>query len=300
MNADYSLFARIVEAGSLSAAGRDMHLSPAAVSKRLTRLEERLGARLFQRTTRRLNLTGAGQQFYQDVTAIIASVEAAEARIIGMATAPRGKLAITAPTSFGRAHVAPHLPKLLKEHPDLQLELHLDDEFTDLMASNFDVAIRISAKPPSSYVSRKLAPNLRILCASPAYLEEFGNPKRLADLRDHHLLAANHQSPWQLVSNGRTHSVSVESRVLTNSSEVVRELAIAGSGIALRSTWDVSEDIRRGRLVRVLEDLNGTSEVEIHAVYTRAPYVPASITTFIEFMACLYGPRPYWDDLVAA
>ncbi|MEZ5710651.1 MAG: LysR family transcriptional regulator [Blastomonas sp.] len=298
MDPDYPLFVRIVETGSLSSAGRDMHLSPAAVSKRLTRLEERLGARLFQRTTRRLNLTGAGQQFYQDVTAILALAEAAEAKIKGMANVPRGRLTIAAPTSFGRAHVVPHLPGLMEQHPEIELELQLDDEYTDLMASNVDVAVRISAKPPGNFVSRKLAPNLRVLCASPAYLEKHGTPGRLSDLQHHHLLAASHQTPWRLVSNGRSRSVPVLSRVLTNSSDVVRELAIAGSGIALRSTWDISEDIRHGRLVRVLDDWSGTGEVEIHAVYLRTPYVPAAVTAFVEFMARVYSPGPYWDELL--
>jgi DNA-binding transcriptional LysR family regulator len=297
MDHDYRLFARVIELGSLSAAGRELGLSPAAASKRLAALEARLGARLVHRTTRRLSTTEAGQTFYEEVRAILAAAAAAEARVAGRGESPSGPLRISAPTSFGRLHVAPTLPAFLVLYPAVRAELLLDDGYTDLLAGRIDVAIRIAPEPAAaSLAARLLARNRRVLCAAPTYLEAGGEPGTLADLTRHRLLAASGQSPWRLESGTTRRSVEVASHVATNSSEVVRELALAGVGIALRSTWDVAAELASGALRRILPDWQGATDVGIYAVHTRAAPLPAAITAYVDHMADAFGPVPPWEQ----
>jgi DNA-binding transcriptional LysR family regulator len=296
MDRDYRLFANVVECGSLSAAGRELGLSPAAASKRLAALEARLGARLVHRTTRRLSTTQAGQAFYEEVRAILAAAQAAEARVAGRGESPSGLLRISAPTSFGRLHVAPTLPAFLARYPAVRAELLLDDGYTDLLADRIDVAIRIAPDSASpTLAARLLAPNRRVLCAAPAYLEAEGEPASLADLAGHRLLAATGQSPWRLESEKARRSVDVASHVATNSSEVVRELALAGVGIALRSTWDVAAELASGALRRILPAWQGATDVGIYAVHARAAPLPAAITAYVDHMANAFGPVPPWE-----
>ena len=238
MDADYALLARVVEAGSLSAAGRQMGLSPAMVSKRLARLEARLGVKLVHRTTRRLTLTEAGERFHADVVSILEAVRAAEERLTGGGQRPAGPLRVAAPTSFGRLHVAPHVPTFLQRYPQVDLRIELSDTFSDLVADRIDVAIRIAPEIPAGLIATRLADSRRVLCAAPAYLQRCGTPETLKDLADagqHRLLAADGQLPWRLVRGKQAVLVEGSSRVRTNSSEVVRELCVGGVGIALRS-----------------------------------------------------------------
>jgi len=296
MNPDYTLFAKVVAAGSLSAAGREMHLSPAMVSKRLARLEQRLGARLIHRTTRRLATTEVGQAFYEDVVAILAAANAAEAKVAGLADMPSGRLHVSAPTSFGRLHIAPYLKDFLDAYPGVELELDLSDGFVDLIENRVDLAIRISATTDGSLVAQRLAANRRVICAAPAYLEKHGTPTTLEMLAAHRLLAATNQTPWRLESNKGAHTIAVESAVRTNSSEVVRELAIAGFGIALRSTWDVGAELRAGTLAQILPTWEGASDVAVFAVHPRSSLVPAHVKAFVSYLTALYNPVPPWES----
>jgi len=291
---DYRLFARILDLGSLSAAGRELGLSPAAASKRLAALEQRLGARLIHRSTRRLAPTEAGRIFHDDVRAILAATAAAEARVAGRAESPSGPLRISAPTSFGRLHVAPNLSGFLERHPAVQIEMLLDDGFVDLVADRIDVAIRIAPEPRSaSLAAQLLAPNRRVLCAAPAYLDRHGAPASLRDLAGHRLLAASNQTPWRLESAKARRVLDVDSHVRTNSSEVVRELALAGAGIALRSTWDVGGELASGVLRRILPDWQGATDVGIYAVHARATPLPAAVRAYVVHLGELYAPPPW-------
>ncbi len=295
LDPDYALFARVVAAGSLSAAARDLGISPAMASKRMARLEARLGARLIHRTTRRLALTEQGEGFHRDVLAILAAIEAAEARLRGPDDGLSGPLRLSAPTSFGRMHLAPHLKPFLDRHPGIQLTLDLSDGFSDLIAEKIDLAIRISAGVAPGLDARRLATSRRILCAAPAYLEIHGAPAGLSDLANHRLLAAEGQLPWRLTTGKRQIEVAGVSHVRTNSSEVVRELALSGLGVALRSLWDVSEELASGRLVRVLPEIEGAADVGIHAVRPRGE-PSAAVAALTDFIAGLYAPAP-WEDL---
>ncbi|MFN4169253.1 MAG: LysR family transcriptional regulator, partial [Pannonibacter phragmitetus] len=197
---DMEIFARVVTAGSMSAAGREMGLSPAVVSKRIRRLEDKLGTRLLQRTTRQIALTEAGHGFYDRVLAILASVEEAETFVTRGSAQARGTLKVSAPTSFGRMHVAPYLARFLEANPDLYVSLDLSDEFVDIVGDGYDLAIRIAELSDSSLVARRLAPVHRVLCASPSYIERHGEPKSIDDLVENHVrVAAAAQDPWRLM-----------------------------------------------------------------------------------------------------
>jgi DNA-binding transcriptional LysR family regulator len=286
---DLALFATIVDTGSLAGAARATGISPAMVSKRLARLEARLGVRLVNRTTRSLALTPRGERFHADVVAILDSLARAEARVADALPDPSGPLSVSAPTSFGRLHLAPVLKDFLDGHPRIDLRLDLSDDYVDL--TGIDLAIRISADIPAGLTAHRLADSRRVLCAAPSYLAAQGVPVDAAALGQHHLLAATGQLPWRL-SDGLT--VTGTSHVLTNSSEVVRELAIAGVGIALRSLWDVSSELADGRLVRVLPQVEGAADVAVHAVHRRA-VASRGATALVAYLRDLWSPAPPWD-----
>lgn len=291
---DLDIFVRIVAARSMSAAGRELGLSPAVVSKRMRRLEERLGVRLLQRTTRQLALTEAGRGFHERVVAILAGVEEAEAWAASGAAQARGTLRVSAPTSFGRMHIAPHLKRFLDAHPLITVDLALTDAFTDVVGEGLDLAIRIADLSDSSLIAKKLAANHRVLVATPGYLAERGAPARLADLAGHTLLV--HGTPeWRLEGPDGPQVVRVDTPLRTNSSEVVREAALAGLGIALRSTWDIGPELKSGALAPVLPEWRSSPRVAIHAVYPSRRHLEQKTQAFIGFLEELYGRTPYWD-----
>jgi DNA-binding transcriptional LysR family regulator len=295
MDPDHELFVSIVDEGGLAAAGRRLHISPAMMSKRLARLEERLGAKLVHRTTRRLALTPAGERLHTDLRGILAALEEAERRVSGASAVASGPLRITAPTSFGRMHLAPYLQRFIDAHPKVELSIDLSDDFADLIESRADLAIRITADPGPGLTAKRLATNRRILCAAPAYLERFGVPETIADLKEHRLLAAEGQMPWRLVGPKGPVPVEGRSHVRTNSSELVRELALAGGGIALRSLWDISDALARCAVRQILPAYEGSSDVGLFAVTLPQANPPRAITAFVEFLVGLYAPTPPWE-----
>ena len=294
MDPDHELFVMIVDEGGLAAAGRRLHISPAMMSKRLARLEERLGAKLVHRTTRRLALPPAGERLHADLRGILAALEEAERRVTGVSAIASGPLRVTAPTSFGRMHLAPHLHHFLRAYPKVELSVDLTDEYVDLIEARADVALRIAAEPGAGLAARRLSDNRRIICAAPGYLAQLGTPARLADLKNHHLLAADGQLPWRLIGPSGPVLVEGRSHVRTNSSEVVRELCLTGAGIALRSSWDISEALTKGHVRQILPDHEGSSEVGLYAVWLPQENPPRSLQAFLDFLVGLYSPVPPW------
>ncbi|KUL97067.1 LysR family transcriptional regulator [Bosea sp. WAO] len=292
---DLDVFARVVTAKSMSAAGRELNLSPAVISKRIRRLEERLGVRLLQRTTRQLSLTEAGQGFYERVVAILGSIEEAEAWVASGVGQARGTLRVSAPTSFGRLHIAPHLKPFLDANPMVNVDLILTDAFVDIIGEGFDVAVRIADLEDSSLVAKRLAPNHRILCATPAYLSTHGSPATIEELQKHTLIAHN-ADQWRLDGPEGPVTVRVTGQLRTNSSEVVREALLAGVGIALRSTWDVGPELKSGALARVLPAYSVGKRVAVYAVYPSRRHMEQKVRAFVDFLAELYGATPYWDE----
>lgn len=292
---DLEVFVRVIAAGSMSTAARDLGLSPAVVSKRIKRLEDKLGTRLLQRTTRQISLTEAGQGFHERVLTVLGGLEEAEAFASGRSSEVNGTLKISASTSFGRMHVAPHLKPFMEAHPDLAIHLVLSDEFTDIVGGGFDLAIRIAELNDSSLVARRLAPVRRVLCASPDYLAEHGTPATLDDLKKHRCLPAHNHESWRLEGPSGPVTLRPEGMLITNSSEVIREAVIAGLGIALRSTWDVGAELKSGTLVQVLPQYESSRNVALSAVYPSRQFLPAKVRLFIDYLAELYGPVPYWE-----
>lgn len=292
---DLDIFARVARTGNMSAAGREMGLSPAVVSKRVSLLEDRLGARLFQRTTRQLTLTETGEGYFKRVVDILSLVEEAEDFVSRRNTKPRGVLKITAPTSFSRLHIAPYLSDFLNRYPDIELDLHLTDNFSEIIRDGFDLAIRIGELQDSSLVAKKLAPERRVICAAPSYLEKHGIPQALADLDNHNCLLAGAQDVWRLEDRSGPKPIRVKGNIRSNSAEFVREALLAGLGLGLRSTWDIGPELQRGDLRVVLPEVRGASSIAIYAVYPCREFMPSKVNVFIEYLAGLYGAEPYWE-----
>jgi DNA-binding transcriptional LysR family regulator len=284
------VFARVVATGSLSSAGRELGLSPAGVSKRLRRLEETLGTRLLQRTTRQISLTETGQAYFERIGPLIAGIEEAENFVTRRSDAVRGTLKVSAPTSFGRMHIAPHIHDFMRHHPDLAINLQLSDAFVDIVGEGYDLSIRIGELTDSSLVGRKLAPVRRVLCAAPSYLAGRAEPKSLADLDGHLCLPPHNNDTWKLEGPEGTVSFRPAGPLKTNSSEVIREAVIGGAGIALRSTWDIGHELETGKLVQVLPAYEGTRNIGIYALYASRQFLPAKIRVFIDFLVELYEP----------
>ncbi|MAY61072.1 MAG: LysR family transcriptional regulator [Rhizobiales bacterium] len=287
---DMEVFARVVASGSLSSAGRELGLSPAGVSKRLRRLEETLGTRLLQRTTRQISLTETGQAYFERIGPLITGIEEAENFVTRRSDTVRGTLKVSAPTSFGRMHVAPHINDFMRQYPDLAINLQLSDAFVDIVGEGFDLSIRIGELTDSSLVGRKLAPVRRVLCAAPSYIESRDMPQTLADLAAHLCLPPHNNDTWKLEGPEGPITYRPDGPLKTNSSEVIREAVIGGAGIALRSTWDIGPELEAGKLVQVLPDYEGSRNIGIYALYASRQFLPAKIRVFIDFLVELYEP----------
>lgn len=292
---DLEIFARIAGAGNMSAAGRELGLSPAVISKRLSHMEERLGARLFQRTTRQLKLTEAGEGFYSKIVSILHNIEEAEAFVSELNHKVAGLLRVTAPVGFSQKHIAPFLNDFLSRFPDLSIELILRDEIVDIVGESFDLAIRVGELNDSSLVARKLAPCRRVLCATPDYLAKYGTPRSLADLTSHSCIPFNYQNLWRLSGPKGTETVRVACKLRSNCGVVLHDAHLQGMGIALRSTWAVAADLQSGALRVVLPQYRESSGVAVYAVYPCRQHVPAKLKAFIDYFAQQFGPAPHWD-----
>jgi DNA-binding transcriptional LysR family regulator len=291
-----TVFARIVGTGSLSAAARDLGMSPAVVSRRLAALEARLGVRLVNRTTRSLHLTDEGAAYYETCNRVLADIEEADAAVSAGRADPRGILRVALPAAFGNQHVAPLVPTFAERYPDVQLALSLSDRTVNVVEEGFDLAIRIADLADSSLAARKLAPNRRVVCASPAYLRKHGTPQVPADLARHNCLATDFAMNWDYRGpDGKPGSVRITGRYACDNWEVLREWAVAGLGVALKSTWDVRRHLEDGSLVSLFPGYTFATDVAIYAVYPHRRHLPAKTRAFIEFLAESFGPEPYWD-----
>lgn len=294
---DLSLFLRVLDLGSISAAARSLDLSVAVASQRLKRLERELGVRLLHRTTRRLHATPEGAALAERGRVLVEDLEALASGLREAGTAVSGTLRVTLPASFGRQYISPLLPEFLALHPSVRLSVNLDDQMRDLVASGFDLAIRIGALDDSALVARKLATNRRVLCASPDYLQRHGRPRRPADLASHHCLllvgSLGRQDVWRFRDrHGDEMAQRVRGRFESNLGELLRDAAVAGQGIALHSVWHVCDDLRAGRLEVVLPDYP-VAETGIHAVMPQRRLVPPRVRAFVDFLAMRFADPPW-------
>ncbi|MEQ5776276.1 LysR family transcriptional regulator [Thalassospira sp. NFXS8] len=297
---DIQIFVRVAELGNLSAAGRELRHSAAVVSNRIARLEERLGVRLLNRTTRRVGLTTEGDIYYRHCQRILAEMEEAENAIANQKNTTRGPVTVTCPVAFGNMFVAPIIPKFVEKNPDVQIRLHLSDRLLDLLQDKVDLAIRIAELKESSLIVRKLAANKRVLVASPAYLKRNGTPRTPADLLNHNCLLlrfpGSRQYQWTLQpeDDDAPSTLSVSGSMDSDNGEVLTRWCVDGHGIALKSMWEVGPLIASGVLKVVLPDCTPPA----HAVYTLYPenrYLPTRVRAFVDFLVAEFGGIPPWE-----
>ncbi len=295
---ELTTFVEVAHRGSLSAAAREEGITPAMVGRRIDQLEERLGVKLFKRSTRKLTLTPEGATFYDDCHRVLEELRAAEESLSVGAKSASGRLIVTAPTAFGRKHIAPHLPAFTAEHPNLAITLHLSERLVDLKNERFDLAVRIADLKSADLIAAKLARNHRVVCGSPAYFKRAGRPKGLADLARHNCLVTSTEDgvpdAWSFLDKGRPVAVKVSGNLQCNDGEVLTRWAIAGEGLACRSAWEVSEEVKRGRLVTALDEYAMPGN-NVYAVYAERRLLPAKVRFFIEFLRRTFGDPPYWE-----
>lgn len=256
---DARIFARAVEKGSFSAAGRDLRMSAAVVSSRILALEQRLGCRLFNRTTRKIQLTSVGRSFFDRVVDVLDAVERAEASVALEGGAPRGSLKITAPLGLGRRLVAPVVTSFRAAQPNIDIRLRLAEHLLDLIGEGIDIALRMADLSDSSFIVRKVATIERILCASPAYLAARGAPKTSEDLFEHQCLLLRFPGSQQfrltLRQGGETRTLAVSGAIDCDDGDVLTQWALAGAGIVMKPVFEVAEQLSAGTLVHVLPDV---------------------------------------------
>lgn len=290
-------FVKVVGAGSYAEAARRLGLTRSAVSKAVMELEQILGARLLDRTTRRVTPTEAGLAYYERCVSILADVEETEIQITRLHDEPKGVLKINAPMTFGILYLADAVAEFMARYDDLKIEMLLNDRFIDPLEEGVDVTVRIGVLSDSSLIARRLAPARRVLVAAPAYLARHGTPREPSDLSAHRCLsygqlAAVHR--WQLVENGQVINVPVTSSLCSNNGEVLRAAALAGNGIANLPTFMVGPDIAAGRFENVLASTPPT-ELGIYALYAPNRYLATKSRLFIDFLAKRFGETPAWD-----
>ena len=295
---ELTTFVEVAHRGSLSAAAREEGITPAMVGRRIDQLEERLGVKLFKRSTRKVTLTPEGATFYDDCHRVLEELRAAEESLSVGAKSASGRLIVTAPTAFGRKHIAPHLPAFIAEHPNLAITLHLSERLVDLKNERFDLAIRIADMKSADLIAAKLARNHRVVCGSPAYLKRAGRPKGLADLARHNCLVTSTEDgvadAWSFLDKGRPVTVKVAGNLQCNDGEVLTRWAISGEGLAWRSAWEVSEEVKRGRLLTALDEFAMPGN-NVYAVYPERRLLPAKVKFFIDFLRKAFGDPPYWE-----
>ncbi|MBK6602311.1 MAG: LysR family transcriptional regulator [Betaproteobacteria bacterium] len=292
-----AIFARVVEARSFSKAAQRLGLSKSMVSKELAKLERSLGARLLNRTTRKLSLTEIGAAFYEHCAHIVEEAEEAELLVGRLHGEPRGVLKVTTPVAFGTLHIAPALPEFLAQYPDVKIDLTISDRFFDLAEEGYDLAIRIARELPPNVVARPLATVNRVICATPAYFEQHGTPQTPDDLARHNCLVYTHANPdsaWRFRSARSEIVVPVRGNLVLNDDEALWQAVLGGLGIALLPTFIVGKDLQAGRLQAVLARYV-PSERGLYALYLPNRHLSAKVRVFIDFLLARFAVPPYWD-----
>jgi len=292
------VFAQVVDSRSFSAAAARLGLSKSAVSKQIAKLEDRLGARLLNRTTRTLSPTDAGQDFYERCIRVAREVEEAERAITHLSAEPRGLLRLNAPASFGREYLAPLVPEMLARWPELRIEALFEDRFVDVVAEGFDLVIRITRLQDSSLVARRIASCRRLVCAAPSYLERRGVPRTPAELLQHDCILysyATDQNEWEFVGpDGRLETVRVDGRLRANNAEVTLAALRAGAGLALSPDFIVGPDIAAGRLVPLLTGYENPFGA-IYAVWPHNRNLAPKVRAVVDFLVERFAAEPIWE-----
>ena len=283
---ELEVFIAVVEVGGFSAAAKRLETTPAAVSRRIKGLEQRLGVRLLQRTTRKIRLTEAGELYFREVRAMLADLRAVEQRLDEVTGQATGDLRIAAPMSFGQRRLAPLLPRFALAHPKLSISLILEDRETDIVGEGFDLALRIAHPSDSSFVSRPIATIPRYLVASPDYVARRGKPDSPEDLLQHdclHYSVISEREEWSFGGKDRQESILVKGSFCANNGDVLAEAAVQGLGITLLPDFIIEEALADGRLLRVLEDWE-RAPLTLSVLYPSRKHVPAKTRLLIEYL----------------
>lgn len=282
---DMRIFCQVVDSGSFTAAADQLDLSKQFVSRRVMQLEERLGVRLLNRSTRRLDVTPLGQTYYDSAMRLLNDVEQMEQGIAGQTSEPRGTLRLSAPLSFAMAHLGCLLPLFLQRYSDVAVEVDLTDRPVDLLSEGYDLALRIGVLEDSTLIARRIATIDRVYCASPAYLAQRGTPRVPADVHSHDCLPYGHgrQVPWRFEEAGKPLTIHVSGRMRVNNGELLRDAAIAGLGLTYLPTFIVGAALEDGRLVRVLDDFR-SAPLALSAVYPQHRQRSLAVQALIEFL----------------
>lgn len=287
---EMEVFVQSIEQGNFTAAGRKLGLSPSAVSKLISRIEDRLGTRLLVRSTRALQLTPEGETYYRRALQIIAEIDETERLVTsGDAAIPRGRLRVNSSVGFGTRYIVPLIPDFLQRYPLIELDLSLSDEVIDLIEQRADVAIRTGAMSSSELKARKLGESRRVVVASPDYLATYGTPATPEDLAAHNCLRFNFRRsgegwPFRYPGEEEIRAFPIGGNFLGNNGATVRQLAIAGLGLARIGQFHVQRDLDNRSLVCVLEDFNPNDVEMIHAVFAGHEHMAARIRAFIDFL----------------
>ena len=296
-----AVFARVVEAASFTAAARQLGISKSAVSKAVAALEDRLGARLLNRTTRRLALTEVGQAFYERCARVVAEAEEAELAVTRLQVAPRGTLRVNAPVSFGMRHLGPVLGEFMVRHPELEVDIDLSDRFVDLIEEGYDVAVRITRLADSSLIARRIADNRMIVCAAPAYWARHGRPGRPGDLAAHDCLIYSYgatRGEWAFLVDGRAIRVRVSGRLQANNGDLHLAAALDGCGVASLPEFICGPALADGCLEAVLSEFM-PEPAGIHAIYPHNRHLSAKVRAFVDFLVERFR-APDWSTRATA
>lgn len=282
-----SVFIAVVDAGSFIGAVDGLRMSKAAVSRHVDALEQRLGVRLLQRTTRRLSLTDDGRTFYQRAKEVLSALDDAEAALTSRAAEPSGVIRVNVPLTFGVDHLAPLWPRFLNAHPKVDLDITLNDRVVDLVDEGYDLAVRIGAMPDSTLVSRHLADTRMILCATPRYLAQHGTPHVPRDLAAHRVLAYTNSASrdeWTFTGpDGHTVATRLHARVYSNNGDTCRAIALGDGGIMLQPRFMLDADLRAGRLCEIMPD-HQAGTLGIYAVYPTRKQLPLKVRRLVDFL----------------
>lgn len=292
---EMEVFVGVVEGGSFSSAAEAFSFSPSAVSKLMTRLEQRLGVQLVVRSTRKLRLTSEGEAFYSMSRSILQQIESAETQIAQQSETVTGVLKVSCNVPFGMHVVSPLIPRFLERHPGMRIDLELSDEEVDLIIEKADLAIRTGGLRDSSMKTRRLMESRRHVVASPSYIRLMGMPNHPRELKQHNCLTISGKpqfSTWMFKdpNDGMAPlAVDVAGNLLVNNGESLRTFALAGAGIARLSEFHIGKDISEGRLVRILDDYDIGETEPVSAIYSSQSHVPQRIRTFLDFLATSIG-----------
>ena len=289
-------FVRSVELGGFSAAARDLDLTPSALSKLVTRLEDRLGVRLMNRTTRKLALTAEGEAYFASAKRILIEIEDAETEVTRFAKCPKGLLRINAGVAFGLHQLAPALPRFLERYPEIEVEIVITDRVIDLMEEGADIAIRSGLLRDSSLTARKICDLQRVICASPGYLKKHGIPRSPLDLLHHNCLsisAAPQLRRWPFTTKNGIETVEVKGNVSANNAETLLQLAATGVGIIRLADVIVSDGIRAGWLTPILTEVHQREPLPLSAVYLPGKHKSPRVAAFVNFLVESFSGAPW-------